>query len=340
MGMEAGGARAHGLAKYGTPIPNVCMVPIPVPLPVHFTNAYCIDTEDGYVVIDCGMDTAEARSRWAEYSRMVGLNRSTTKAIFVTHYHVDHIGLGKWMSDWLDAPVFMLEDETNTASEVYGPSSDWLMPTREFYLNQGLPNSLWPVWKEQLVTMRKDVQLPNIIETLRDGQRLSFGNLTLEVIEQMGHTDHQAVFQWGEPRIIFTGDQVLSRITPNISLWPGRDKDPLSSYLSSLDKLLTTDATRGLPAHERMIVDLRHRIDQIKQHHIRRSKRVIQILREGPQTGYDVALRLFDRKLTVYEMRFALGEALAHLAYLQVKGLIEQNGGMPTRYTVAESRSR
>ena len=167
------------------------------------------------------------------------------------------------------------------------------------------------------------MRLPSELVPLHDLQDVVLSNTTLKIFQQSGHTDHQAVIYDQAREVLFCGDQILSRITPNVSLWPNADPNPLASYLASLKSLKHIKVAQGLPAHEHLIDDLDARIDAIVAHHFERSEEILHLL-DQPQTGYQVAQRLFKRPLNRYQMRFALSETLAHLEYLRLSSRIDR----------------
>ena len=65
-----------------------------------------------------------------------------------------------------------------------------------------------------------------------------------------GHTPGHLCFVDERSRRLFSGDHVLPRITPNISVQRGAPPDPLGDYLDSLARTWDLDVDEVLPAHE------------------------------------------------------------------------------------------
>jgi glyoxylase-like metal-dependent hydrolase (beta-lactamase superfamily II) len=123
--------------------------------------------------------------------------------------------------------------------------------------------------------------------------------------------------------VLISGDQVLPKITPNISVWPQEpEADPLALFLSSLDKLrgLGPD-TLVLPSHKLPFRGLDRRIDEQQGHHAERLEETLKICSK-PMNGVEVLRQLFKRQLDTHQLFFAAGEALAHLHYLMGQGEI------------------
>ena len=91
---------------------------------------------------------------------------------------------------------------------------------------------------------------------------------------------------------MLTGDCVLPRITPNVNLNPQTEPDPLGDYLRSLERLAEFDAVEALPAHEWRYVGHRARLLEIRAHHEHRFVEVIDAMRDGHDTAWEIAPRM------------------------------------------------
>ena len=60
------------------------------------------------------------------------------------------------------------------------------------------------------------------------------------------------------------------------------------------------------------------------EHHARRMQRVLEIVRDGELSGWQVALGLWGEREALYDKRLALQEALAHLQALAVDRRLEK----------------
>jgi glyoxylase-like metal-dependent hydrolase (beta-lactamase superfamily II) len=159
----------------------------------------------------------------------------------------------------------------------------------------------------------------------------------------MGHT---CLHEPGK-KILVAGDHILIDITPNIQCWSDA-QNPLQDYLASLDKVNELDIAMVLPGHRRLIRDHKTRIAELKEHHERRLREVLSILGADPRTAYEVASRMtWDLDCDSWEefpraqKWFATGEAIAHLRYLERKGLVlRKDDGRMTRFTLSAQRHR
>ena len=168
--------------------------------------------------------------------------------------------------------------------------------------------------------------LPISFHRMMDGDVFPINGYSWQVTTGAGHSPEHAALWCAERNILISGDQVLPRISTNISLQCNEpDGDPLRLYLESLEKFrrVASDAL-VLPSHDRPFYGLHDRIDGLGEHHKERLKATYDACSK-PQTARDLIPILFRRELDQHQLGFAIGEALAHANYLVTDGrLIKQ----------------
>ncbi len=181
---------------------------------------------------------------------------------------------------------------------------------------------------------------------LKGGEKLQVGKWKIEVIATPGHTRGNVCLFDATSNILFSGDHILPTITPNVSLSPIYEGDPLGDYLRSLRNLKKLDPKKILPSHEYVFDHLGKRIEEIEKHHEERLAEVMLALGDGvdERSGYEVARELtwsigsFD-KLSAWQKRAAITETLAHLEYLKRNGKVfEFHEGVAVNETVRYSK--
>lgn len=306
-----------------SPVPYVYQLPITVPFPVKVTNSYALDTGRGFLLIDFGMDGRLARREWQYYIDKLGLSSRTVRALFVTHFHPDHIGLSAWATEQFQAPLYLMNGEDLSFAEVRHGVFDRAAIIRQadFWMSHGVPPNIAMQWHHAAKKMWSTVPCPSEMNPVVDGTEVTIGRFTFRVIEQRGHSPHQGVLYESHGNLLFTGDQILTRITPNVGLYSDSgDQNPLRAYLRSLDILMDLPDCLGLPAHEGLIASTHCRVEEIKAHHRQRSQQVKTLVVEHENSGYVLARQLFTRPLEGEQLRLALGETLAHLEFLRYRG--------------------
>jgi glyoxylase-like metal-dependent hydrolase (beta-lactamase superfamily II) len=143
---------------------------------------------------------------------------------------------------------------------------------------------------------------------------------------------------------MLSGDHVLPRITPNIPFHPQAGADPLGDYLRSLEKLEGYDADEVLPAHEHRFVGLSQRLAELRAHHEARFAEVIAAIKTGSTSAWDIASRMgWSRpwnRIEGFMRRAAVGEALAHLRALEIRGIVREVNGEPSRWELVSTTDR
>ncbi len=93
--------------------------------------------------------------------------------------------------------------------------------------------------------------------------------------------------------MLLSGDHVLPRISPAVTVHPQQRPSPLADFLDSLRKVADFDVDEVLPAHEYRFADLGARVEQLREHHDTRLADVLALVAAHPGvTAWEVAQRL------------------------------------------------
>src|SRR6202008_4024394 len=88
-----------------------------------------------------------------------------------------------------------------------------------------------------------------------------------------GHAPEQVMLYCAADNVFLAADQVLAKITPNISVWAvDPDGDPLGLFMRSLAELKhpIPSAVLVLPGHQLPFYGLHTRSDELVAHHVAR----------------------------------------------------------------------
>lgn len=300
---------------------GVYQLKLPVPFPLKFIASYLIEGRNGWTVIDPGFDYPPAREAWESEAAKLGLDLDCdVERIVVTHLHPDHIGLARWLEERSGAPVWMLEREIENARHVWDPARD----TGDF-VRFLVRNGMDPETAESTAgTTRLGIRLPERLIPLQPGDTFELGDGEVRVVHTPGHSDFHFVLHDERRRLLFGGDHLLLKITPNIGLWTYTAPRPLERYLTSLRGLKGLGVDLVFPGHGPLFHDLDGRIDELILHHEERLSVMHSAFDGKPATPFEVARRVFPEDLTDHQLRFALAETLAHLEYLVNEGRAER----------------
>lgn len=300
-------------------------VRVPLPFSLRWVNSYLIAESGGYTVIDPGLHTSEAAALWERVLKERNIGWEQIRRVLLTHQHPDHYGLAGWFQQRSGAPVFMSRLAHDYAVRMWGEQRSMGEEWTRLFAQHGLPQELLVQLAPHLESFVAQVSPQPQVSYLESGGQLELGGELWELVHTPGHaTGHLCLYQ-RQRRWMLCGDQVLPDITPNVSLIPGdRDRNPLRSFLASLELLAQYEVERALPGHRMPFQEFAQRIDELQRHHARRLAELEQWLAAEPQHAYALCLRMFGQRIggNIHHLRFALSEILAHLHYLEEEGRI------------------
>ncbi len=312
-------------------VPNLWKVVVPIPFPLRTVNMHALVGKDGWVLVDTGMGTPDARTAFEEWQRLSGLRVEMLRAIILTHHHPDHVGLSGELHAQSGAPVYMHPlDEANLQIIWSGKMPKRFESVSRFFQRHGLPPT--QLWYNQTDrdAVRRLINVPphEAFLPLEDGQLLDLMGESYRVIWTPGHADGQICLFRERDGVFLAADHVLPRITPNIGLYSDQDrKNPLEDYLNSLHKVAKLPASIVLPGHGEPFTDLAGRVGEIIAHHQERLQQILDLLAIEPQHANQLTNQLFQQRTLQNDeaRRMAVAEVLAHLEYLRFQGKVEQH---------------
>jgi glyoxylase-like metal-dependent hydrolase (beta-lactamase superfamily II) len=164
--------------------------------------------------------------------------------------------------------------------------------------------------------------LPASYRRISNGDTLRLGAHEWIVVVGSGHSPEHACLYCPTLKLLISGDQVLPRISSNVSVYPTEpDADPLSDWLNSLAMISQRipDDVLVLPAHNSPFKGLHARAGELIESHRRGLARLENLLAE-PKRAIEVFGALFGRPITPDLLGMATGEAIAHLNHLTRAG--------------------
>jgi glyoxylase-like metal-dependent hydrolase (beta-lactamase superfamily II) len=164
-------------------------------------------------------------------------------------------------------------------------------------------------------------------ERLIDGQRLPAGAGELEVIHTPGHTVGSICLLYGD--YLFTGDHVLSVLSPNIGGGEFGAPNLLNRYLNSLDRVRALHSTTlsVMPGHGVPWNGVDQICGRLAHHHAERLTSLEHIVLEGKaSTIFEMAEALFGRLKGIH-LWLGTAEVHSHLEYLIEQGRIRAEDG-------------
>jgi glyoxylase-like metal-dependent hydrolase (beta-lactamase superfamily II) len=311
--------------------PGVLWFRLKLPFQLNHVNIYLIEDDHGWLVLDTGLGTDDCRMGWD--SILTGpLKGERLSEMLVTHFHPDHVGLAGWLHQSFGLKLAMPRTEyLYHLMAAHGRGDMYDGAHQEFYHANGLSAELTGVLLDRgLNYLTLTTGVPLSYERIKHDDARRIGGRDFRVLTGGGHALEQAMLLQSSDRLFFAADQVIARISPNVSVHPVEpDEDPLGVYLHDLKALRGTvpHDVLVLPGHGLPFHGLHARIDELIAHHALRCARLADGCRSQPMSVADLVPTLFDRVLDAHQTGFAFGEVFAHVNYMLGRGeLVRETG--------------
>jgi glyoxylase-like metal-dependent hydrolase (beta-lactamase superfamily II) len=325
--------------------PGLWSIPVPIPNnPLRYVLVYAFETERGPYLVDAGWNTDDAYQKLVDGLDEAGFAVGDVRGVLVTHIHPDHYGLAGRIREASGAWIGLHPADAALIQERYDEPDDLLARMETMLRRDGAPEEEIQTLKNASMPVRSWVWAVEPDVLIEDGDKPEIPGWDLTAIWTPGHSPgHICVWEAGH-RLMLAGDHVLPRITPNISFHPQAGPDPLGDFLASLDKVGAYDTAEALPAHEYRFADLPGRVEELKAHHHARFDEAVAAIRGGATTTWEIAGHMTWNKpweqIQGWMRRAAAGETLAHLRYLQRRGVLEEQAGEPATWRVVDVATR
>jgi glyoxylase-like metal-dependent hydrolase (beta-lactamase superfamily II) len=307
--------------------PGVLWLRQPLGGSLQFINVWAIADGEGWAIVDTGVQTKETSQAWrAAFAGALG-GKPITRVI-CTHLHPDHVGLAGWIVRKFDCRLWMTRLEYFQCRMLVADTGREAPEDGvRFFKAAGWDEDAIENYKARFGGFGKAIYaLPDSYRRLSDGEDFDIGGKIWRVVTGQGHSPDHACLWCPELDVLISGDQVLPRISSNVSVFPTEpEADPLSDWLTSLAKVKATvpDSVLVLPAHNDPFHGLHARIDHLIGGHERGLSRLEKKIAE-PKRVVDVFGALFARPIGPDLLGMATGEALAHLNCLVGRGLVKR----------------
>ncbi len=295
----------------------------PVPGSLNHINLWVLDDGDGVALVDSGLNMPAAREAWDSLFAGPLAGRTVTRVI-CTHFHPDHLGLAGWLCERFGVRLWMTRGEWLFARMLTSdirekpPAEAFAYWRAAGWSEERIAEEAGKGWG-RFAAMVSPVPVAHV--RLRDGDTLQIGGRNWRVVIGSGHSPEHACLVDDAGKLMIAGDQVLPRITSNVSLSLSEpEADPLGEWLASIAKLKDLpDDLLVLPSHGEPFFGLHARLDALAAGHRGRLDALHAHLAQ-PRRALDCFIILFGRKIDDGSLGLATGEAMAHLRRLEVEG--------------------
>ncbi len=298
-----------------------------------FVNVYVIKGTSGYLLVDAGWNTEESFAALKKGMAEIGSDIKDISQILVTHVHPDHYGMAGRIKKLSGASLAMHHIEKGFIDSRYVSMDFLINQIDRLLMANGVPPKIIARLSKATVGLEQYVVpiYPDI--TLHDGETITTGLFTFNVLWTPGHSSGHICLYEPEEKILLSGDHILPTITPNISVHPQAIENPLGRYLDSLNELKQLEVELVLPGHEKPFSGFRKRVESILKHHEQRNGEILAALADKARTSFQIAqevtwgLKGSWQSLPDFHKRIAILETLAHLEMMAARGRVDRLPG-------------
>lgn len=321
--------------------PGLWSIPVPIPdNPLRYVLVYAFESARGPYIVDAGWNTDDAWHTLVAGLAAAGFDVGDVQGVLVTHIHPDHYGLAPRVREASGAWVALHPADAALLEHRYEDTADLMAAVSAMLRRNGAPADEIEGLTAASLPMISRVAAGRPDRLLEDGDEPEVPGWDLQALWTPGHSPGHLCFYERRHRLLLSGDHVLPRITPNISYHPQAGPDPLGAFLASLDRVGRLPTDEVLPAHEYRFGDLPARVAALKAHHEDRFDEALAAIKDGVDTAWGIAGRFtWSRpweQITGFMRRAAVGETLAHLRTLEVRGVLEERIGEPSHWQLRE----
>ncbi len=308
-------------------------LPLPPGSSIKYVNAYLVQGDNEYLLIDTGWNTEEVFEALKGQLAEIGVGFKDITQIVVTHIHPDHYGLAGRLKQLSPANIALHHLEGKLIGSRYIDMERLLQQIKQWLHINGVAVNELPELQTASLGMEKFVAPTSPDVIFRGGETVAIGSLNFQVIWTPGHSPGHISLYEPTQKILVSGDHILPTITPNIGLHPQSSSNPLADYLNSLNRLKQLDVALILPGHENPFNGLEARIEGLIQHHKQRNAEILEALAAKSKTAYQVSTGItwmsdIDgvgwHSLSPRNKRLALLETVAHLESMRVDGKVNK----------------
>jgi glyoxylase-like metal-dependent hydrolase (beta-lactamase superfamily II) len=297
--------------------PGILWLRMPLPMAgLNHINLWALADDGGWTLVDTGMQTPQTAAHWQ--SVFGGpLQGGTVVRVICTHMHPDHIGMAGWLTRRHDCRLWTTRLEYVICRMLVADTGRDAPPDGvRFYHAAGWDEAALAAYRARFGGFGKAVYaLPDSYRRIVDGEELRIGEHLWRAVVGRGHSPEHLCLHCAELKVLISGDQVLPRISSNVSVFPTEpDADPLSEWLESLASIRrrVPDDVLVLPSHNEPFRGLHARLAELIAGHEQRLRQVHELL-ATPRRAVDLFRVLFRRPIGAEMLSMATGESLAHL---------------------------
>lgn len=300
-----------------------------LPLGIHgvpTVSAYLLHDDAGDTLVDCGIAAPgplagrDPCGALAAALAEVGSSLERITRLVVTHAHIDHFGIAGEVVRRSGGELWLHEAGLLDLAKYDDP--DEAVDNRTLMLaDHGLYGRDLTATSEGLrdwLPVMPSVGRPDRL--LAGGETFAAGDRTWEIVHTPGHSPGHVCLFSAADALLCSGDHLLQVVAPPVTFERGFERDPMGSYLASLERIAALEPALVLPGHGPPFRHGARRAATIARGKRRRLDQVLELVTDRERTVTEITGTLFRGGLTGAQRHFAMAEILADLAFHEVRG--------------------
>ncbi|QDI92076.1 MBL fold metallo-hydrolase [Salicibibacter halophilus] len=298
---------------------NHTVYPIIVPVnnSLKSINFYLYQSGNNLTLIDAGLHNEECWNALLETLKRNEFSIQDITQIYLTHHHIDHVGLVDRIVRNHPVPVYAHPHSIPRLKR----DRDFMERRVAFFETLYREADCGEAGENQIRYLQNALQKNEKKAMQSDIHPFDPAQIDLEIMEVPGHAPDQVSFFHEETGWLFGGDLLIQHISSNALAEPdfeGRRQRPLLQHMDSMEAADSLQPTTVYSGHGEVIYDasslVQKRIQEIEE----KADKLALLICEGLTTAAGLAKSYYEKR---YDSQFPLvmSEILGHLDYLEAK---------------------
>lgn len=261
--------------------------------------------------------------------KSVGADFEAIDQVVLTHGHLDHYGAANQIKQAAGGRTRILAhagdmQNIETGTEVSRKRR------MAFFRMAGIPLYIQLLMLPIGLIFHGLAENCHVDETIGENDLVPIGDYTAKVVETPGHSRGSVCLFLEKENILFSGDHILSHITPNAFVMLEEDRTMPArksqvEYYASLAKIESLMPEKVFPAHGKAIFNLPEIIHGYRENYSARKQLILGMVEKGEDSVYRIARKMFPDiggfRLPL-EIYLAVSEVFTHLEALETENLV------------------
>ncbi len=302
-------------------------IPVPTPFAVGRVNCYLID-DDPLTLVDTGPNSGKALDELQRQLGERGHSIDDIELVFITHQHIDHLGLTEIIVEHSGAAVAALDLAVKRLANFAPDAERDDRFAGELMRRHGIDENVVIALQSMSQSFRAWGSRVQVTKPIADGGTLELRDRSFEILHRPGHSPTDTLL-WDEERsILLAADHLIKHISSNALLTRPLDGEEertraLVTYIESMRRTRELPADVVLSGHGDPITDHAALIDSRLTAHERRKNRLLRLITEQPRTGHELAHALWGN-VAVTQAFLTLSEVIGHVDLLLDEGTVRE----------------